>query len=240
MSDLFSVSIVAKTIPENFDGGPTNLEELMAFCARVSSGRDDKVVDYHKLLTYCQNHGHWSVFQMANVILSIKGPRDILRQFTRHESIVVVETNPGEYVARPDGIDLKAGGLQEFSQRYSSAIEMHPREYRGQHPTNRQASTDDLSDDTKLRAQIGQRQIIRDLSDAYGELVEMGVAKECARVVLPEGLVQSHIFANATVRSWLHYLKVREGEGTQREHQELAARIREVLQPLMPSLLVRL
>lgn len=214
---IVSAKLVALTQPtlETPASGP---EDLVAFCARVSSGREyeDRGKDYRGLLKYCMRNKHWSVFEMANAVVEVKAPRDISRQLLRHRSF----------------------SFQEFSQRYSDDIEFCERSYRRQDTTNRQNSIDNLSqyyqelcqDSVSLAASLN--------SNAYRSMIEMGVAKECARVILPEGLTMSTLYVNGTLRSWLHYLDVRDDPGvTQAEHVWLAQAIRKCLKPAFPTVL---
>jgi len=214
---MIEAKLIAATQPIG-DVPANSAEELVAFCARVSSGRDyeDRGKDYEGLLKYCIRNKHWSIFEMANAIVEVKAPRDISRQLIRHRSLY----------------------FQEFSQRYSDEIEMISREYRHQDPKNRQNSTDTLSVEDTWTASDYESAVGNAAGDAYGSLREMGVAKECARVLLPEGLTMSSLYVNGTFRSWLHYLDVRDDPGvTQHEHVMLAREIRKVLEPVMPTIL---
>ena len=210
-----STKLVGMTMPRNIDAdGP---EELISYAARVSNPSNQA---NHKtaagLLKYCMLNKHWSVFEMANAVVEIKAPRDITRQLLRHRSF----------------------SFQEFSQRYSDEVEFTDREYRRQDNKNRQNSVDDL--DTTLKDDIDFS--VGDLKEyaknAYKELRDAGVAKECSRVVLPEGLTMSTLYVNGTLRSWLHYLDVRDDEGvTQWEHVQLARSVRETLKEAFPTIL---
>ena len=194
----------------------SNAEDLVAFCARVSSGREyeDRGKDYKGLLKYCIKNKHWSIFEMSNAVVEVKAPRDISRQLIRHRRF----------------------SFQEFSQRYSDEIEFCEREFRGQAETNRQNSIED----NKLQADWGHTNEYwtGQLGEHYSRLIKSGVAKECARVVLPEGLTMSTLYVNGTLRSWLHYLEVRDDIGvTQKEHVMLAREIRKALEPAFPTVL---
>jgi thymidylate synthase (FAD) len=214
---MLEAKLVAVTQPVL--GTPaSNAEDLVAFCARVSSGREyeDRGKDYQGLLKYCIRNKHWSIFEMANAVVEVKAPRDISRQLLRHRSF----------------------SFQEFSQRYSDEIVCAPvREMRGQDEKNRQNSLE-LDEGTRKKAE----EVLSDFSfegtDVYEELIKLGVAKECARVVLPEGLTMSTLYVNGTLRSWLHYLEVRDDIGvTQKEHVMLAREIRKALEPAFPTVL---
>lgn len=191
-------------------------EALVAYCARVSNpSNQDKFDTADKLLRYCIKNKHWSVFEMANAIVEVEAPRDITRQLLRHRSF----------------------SFQEFSQRYSDEIEFTGREFRRQDTRNRQNSTDDL--DKAIQKQLSDMtEAVIDCSQKdYEYMRRNNVAKECARVILPEGLTMSRLYVNGTLRSWLHYLEVRDDEGvTQWEHVILARKIKEVLLPAFPTI----
>lgn len=211
-------------------------EELIVYCAKVSNpnGQLD-MTKAEKLLQYCIKNRHWSIFTMANAVVEINCPRDIARQFTRHESMTAIEVGEG-YAVLYDGFDKHCGGLQEFSQRYSDQIEFTTREIRGQDTKNRQNS---IQDDELPHGHFDhlQKTIIRTSQEGYTDLLDDGVAKECARVILPEGLTMSRMYVNGTLRSWLTYLSVREEKGvTQLEHVILANRIREAITPAFPTI----
>lgn len=192
-----------------------NSEGILAYCARVSNpSNQDKFDTAEKLLQYCIKNKHWSVFEMSNAVVEVEAPRDITRQLLRHRSF----------------------SFQEFSQRYSDEIEFTDREFRRQDTKNRQNSTDDLEKDNKEYARLASKTIQVQVEGVYKDLREFGVAKECARVILPEGLTMSRLYVNGTLRSWLHYLEVRDDPGvTQWEHVLLARKIKEVLIPAFPT-----
>lgn len=190
-------------------------EGLIAYCARVSNPQhQDKEIG--SLFDYCIRNKHWSIFEMANAVVEIEAPRDISRQLLRHRSF----------------------SFQEFSQRYSDEIEFTEREFRRQDTKNRQNSIDDL--DFGIQEQADSIvQITTDLAqEDYKLMRDVGIAKECARVILPEGLTMSRLYVNGTLRSWLHYLDVRDDPGvTQWEHVLLAREVRKVLEPAFPTVL---
>jgi thymidylate synthase (FAD) len=209
-----------------------NAEALIAYCARASNPSNQGNHETGAgLLRYCIRNRHWSVFQMANAVLEITGPRDITRQFLRHESIRIEEGEAGEYHERHVGFDQRDGGIQEFSQRYAAVPGFCDREARRQDDENRQASHDDLSDEVRAGFAEGVRRVRTVAAFVYGHAIDAGIAKECARVVLPEGLTMSRLYANGTLRSWLHFIDVRKGNGTQAEHVELAEACRAALAP---------
>lgn len=193
-------------------------EGLVAYCARVSNPQhQDK--DIGSLFDYCMKNKHWSIFEMVNAVVEVEAPRDISRQLLRHRSF----------------------SFQEFSQRYSDEIEFTEREFRRQDTKNRQNSIDDLDPDLKQYFQDGLGNYLVKVNDAYTALRSENVAKECARVILPEGLTMSRLYVNGTLRSWLHYLDVRDDPGvTQWEHVLLAREIRKVLEPAFPNVLPKL
>lgn len=192
-------------------------EGLVAFCARVSNPQHQNK-ELGSLLDYCIRNKHYSIFEMVNAVVEIEAPRDISRQLLRHRSF----------------------SFQEFSQRYSDEIEFTDREFRSQDTKNRQNSVDDLSEYDKETCQYEVAYVKDVIKPIYDNMRAHGVAKECARVFLPEGLTMSRLYMNGTLRSWIHYLDVRDDEGvTQHEHVMLARKIREVLLPAFPNVLGR-
>jgi len=193
-------------------------EELMAYCARVSSERkeEERGKDHEWLLKYCMKNKHWSVFEMANAVVEVQAPRDISRQLLRHRSF----------------------SFQELSQRYSSDMTFCTRDIRMQDTKNRQNSVDSFDETTKSNFK-DQCDWLSELSrKVYNQWLDGGAAKECARVFLPEGLTMSTLYINGTIRSWLHYLDIRDDEGhSQREHVMLARAIRKEIIPALPTLL---
>lgn len=209
----YSAQLIGYTSPTlvSLDGP----EELIAYCARVSSGRpkEEWGADYDGLLRYCQRNAHWSVFEMADVVIEVEAPRDISRQMIRHRSF----------------------NFQEFSQRYSDKIEFTDREVRRQDTKNRQNSIDDMSAEDRFQFMEDCRVAQEFASELYFKWLDKGAAKECARVFLPEGLTMSRLMMKGNARSWLHYVGVRDDWGvTQQEHVVLARKIREVLKPVLP------
>jgi thymidylate synthase (FAD) len=198
------------------EAGIPNSEALVAYCARVSNpSNQDKFDTADKLLSYCVKNKHWSVFEMVNAVVEVEAPRDITRQLLRHRSF----------------------SFQEFSQRYSDEIEFTEREFRRQDTKNRQNSVDDLDEDYQKSLAYEMSDLRLYIQEAYAWMREYDVAKECARVILPEGLTMSRLYVNGTLRSWLHYLDVRDDPGvTQWEHVVLARKIKEVLVPAFPTI----
>lgn len=208
-----NAKLVALTQP-TIGVGAGSAEALVAYCAKVSNPANQDSPDYERLLAYCVRNKHWSVFEMANAVVEVEAPRDITRQLLRHRSF----------------------SFQEFSQRYSDQIEFTDREFRRQDSKNRQNSIDDLDIFTKAVCGASSESLAEGAQNAYAQMLARGVAKECARVVLPEGLTMSRLYVNGTLRSWIHYLDVRDDEGvTQWEHVVLARKIKEVLLPAFPT-----
>lgn len=209
-----AVKLVALTQP--VIGTPAaNPEALIAYCARVSNPSNQDNPDYSGLLDYCIRNKHWSIFEMANAVVEVQAPRDITRQLLRHRSF----------------------SFQEFSQRYSDEIEFTGRDFRRQDTKNRQNSVDDLDDGLLDKCEMEIENAIDEVKNLYGWMRREGIAKECARVILPEGLTVSKLYVNGTIRSWLHYLEVRDDPGvTQWEHVVLARAIKDVLVPAFPTI----
>lgn len=189
-------------------------EALVAYMARVSNPENqDKPSE--QLIKYLIKNQHWSPFEMVNVVLEINTTRDIARQLLRHRSF----------------------SFQEFSQRYADVSLLpsaKPREARLQDTRNRQSSLE--TDDLALQAEWFSRQ---EWSQSIAEVtyqwaLQKGIAKEVARTVLPEGMTMSRMYMNGTLRSWIHFLTLRTGNGTQKETQELAKMIQEEISPLFP------
>lgn len=195
--------------------------ELVAFCARVSNPSNQyNNQTAAKLIKYLIKHSHWSPLEMVNVCLEIETTRDIARQILRHRSF----------------------SFQEFSQRYADPSELGfvTREARLQDDKNRQNSIDlDFANDIVARdisMEWRQKQldVITVAREAYDWAIFHGLAKECARVVLPEGNTVSKMYMNGTLRSWIHYGQVREGNGTQKEHALIALECAKVISTIFP------
>ena len=190
--------------------------ELVAFCARVSNPDNQMNQETSdKLIKYLMKHKHWSPLEMVSVCLEIETTRDIGRQILRHRSF----------------------SFQEFSQRYADPtkdLDFEVREARMQDPKNRQNSipTDDFS--IKHQWEEMQKDIIRASRYAYTCAIEKGIAKEQARAVLPEGNTVSRLYANGTLRSWVHYIELRGANGTQLEHIEIAKEVAKVISKIFP------
>jgi len=203
-----------------------NIQELVAYCARVSNpGNQTNSETASKLLKYMIKHKHWSPFEMVNVCLEITTTRDIGRQILRHRSF----------------------SFQEFSQRYAdptdagSGLDYSIRECRLQDPVNRQNSVpvdpDNIEQKYLEHLWIKKQQELVSLCDeTYKWAIKNGIAKEQARAVLPEGLTNSRMYINGTLRSWIHYIEVRDGNGTQKEHMQIAQECAKVIVKIFPLL----
>lgn len=212
---MISAKLIGYTQPSIHVGASTP-EELISYAARVSNpSNQDNYDTAEGLLKYCIRNKHFSIFEMVNAVVQIKAPRDITRQMLRHRSF----------------------SFQEFSQRYSDEIEFCDREVRMQDKTNRQNSTPCEDLNIIQEFEYGTTAVTEALKDTYKRLRKLDVAKEVARVILPEGLTLSTLYANGTLRSWMHYLEVREDISTQKEHRMLANKIREALEPVFPTVL---
>lgn len=212
------VKLVGVTKPVGFamTGEIHTAEDLIAYCARVSNPNNQhNTITADKLLKYLVKNKHWSPFEMVHLTLEIKTTRDIARQILRHRSF----------------------SFQEFSQRYAAVTEMsEPREARLQDAKNRQNSIE--TDDEKLTEvwEAYQRNVIRYAQNTYDWAIKNGVAKEQARVILPEGLTMSTMYMSGSLRSWIHYCELRMGNGTQKEHREVATECWNIIVKEFPSL----
>ena len=212
------VKLVSYSQPtgEFMDMGITDAQELIAYCARVSNPSNQfNTETSEKLIRYLVKHQHWSPLEMVSACVEITTTRDIARQILRHRSF----------------------SFQEFSQRYADPtkdLAFVTREARLQDTKNRQNSIE--SNDTELQAwwDAKQKWIIEQARVAYSEAIERGIAKEQARAVLPEGLTESRLYMNGTLRSWVHFIELRSGNGTQKEHQEIAKMCAEVIAQVFP------
>lgn len=215
---MSEVSLVGITKP--LVEGVNTPGEFIAYCARVSNPNNQlNAGTASKLLRYCVEHQHWSIFEMVSATLEIKTTRDIGRQILRHRSF----------------------SFQEFSQRYAKVGEFAMREPRYQDKKNRQNSTDfefGNTEDDALRAEWFKRlgDVLDAAQEAYGWALDAGIAKEQARVFLPEGLTMSRMYMTGSIRSWIHYIQLRSGNGTQKEHREIAVECGEVLTDAIPEL----
>ena len=211
-----SAKLVSHSVPTDPNFGSTLLENI-AYCARVSNpSNQNNTSTSEKLVRYLMNNNHWSPLEMVSVCLEIETTRDIGRQILRHRSF----------------------SFQEFSQRYAIAdIGTDIRDARIQDKKNRQNSTE--TDDTQLQEEwkLRQQSLIDKSSETYKWALDNGIAKEQARAVLPEGNTKSRLYMNGTMRSWIHYIQLRSGNGTQKEHQEIAVACAKAIQPIFPMII---
>ena len=195
-----------------------NPEEQIAYIARVSNPNNQDNPNYAKLLAYCIKHQHWSIFEQAFMTLEIETTRGLAAQILRHRSFT----------------------FQEFSQRYADTSLMTKGsliplpELRRQDLKNRQNSTDDLDPDKVKMLEKEIAQHFHDAQDLYRYMIDMGVAKECARFVLPLA-VPTRLYMSGSVRSWIHYIYLRSAHGTQKEHKVIAEECREIFKVQLPT-----
>jgi thymidylate synthase (FAD) len=191
-------------------------EKTMAYVARVSNPANQDNENYAKLLAYCIKHNHWSVFEQSFMTLEIETNRGIAAQVLRHRSFT----------------------FQEFSQRYADTnliTENIPiPDLRKQDTKNRQNSTDDLGDYVKLKFQTEIAELFTHSNNLYKRMLEAGVAKECARFILPLA-TPTRIYMTGSCRSWIHYINLRSANGTQKEHMDIALACKEVFKEQFPS-----
>lgn len=212
-----SVFLIGITQPNEVETGCRTAEELIAYAARVSNPSNQANIETApKLLKYLATNQHWSPFEMVHMVLEINTTRDIARQILRHRSF----------------------SFQEFSQRYARADDLGfvTREARLQDSKNRQNSIEvnDLELD-KVWESL-QTDVIIAAKKAYSSALAMGIAKEQARAVLPEGITKSRLYMSGSIRSWIHYILLRRSNGTQKEHRDIAIKCQDILLGQFPSL----
>jgi len=212
--------------PEDGFIGLDNVQDLIAYCARVSNPSNQiNSATAEKLIKYLIKHQHWSPLEMVSACMEIETTRDIARQILRHRSF----------------------SFQEFSQRYADPtqdLEFVVREARLQDPVNRQNSIEiendpSIQEDVKMTEMLTewrrrQHGLINQSRDLYKWAIDHGIAKEQARAVLPEGLTMSRMYMNGTLRSWIHYIELRSANGTQKEHMEVARECAKVIADVFP------
>ena len=212
--------------PEEGFIGLDNVQDLIAYCARVSNPSNQiNSATAEKLIKYLIKHQHWSPLEMVSACMEIETTRDIARQILRHRSF----------------------SFQEFSQRYADPtqdLEFVVREARLQDPVNRQNSIEiendpSIQEDAKMTEMLTewrrrQHGLINQSRDLYKWAIDHGIAKEQARAVLPEGLTMSRMYMNGTLRSWIHYIELRSANGTQKEHMEVARECAKVIADVFP------
>lgn len=212
------VKLVSYSQPtKEFDNkGVDDVQELIAYCARVSnpSNQFNKETS-EKLIGYLIKWGHWSPLEMVSACMEIETTRDIARQMLRHRSF----------------------SFQEFSQRYADPtddLSFEVREARLQDTKNRQNSIETDNNELQETWESVQSDVIAVANDAYQWAIKNGIAKEQARAVLPEGLTKSRMYMNGTLRSWIHYIQLRSANGTQKEHMEIAKACAKVIADIFP------
>jgi thymidylate synthase (FAD) len=210
----------SKPSDEMYDEGLVDVQELVAFCARVSNPSNQFNTDTsEKLIKYLIKHSHWSPLEMVSACLEIETTRDIARQILRHRSF----------------------SFQEFSQRYADPtkdLSFVLREARLQDEKNRQNSVElpatiagqNLAEEWRFR----QREILALVTNTYDWAIANGIAKEQARAILPEGNTVSRLYMNGTLRSWIHFIELRSANGTQKEHQLVALECAKVIAEIFP------
>ena len=214
------VRLIGYTQPPEDIVGLDNLQDIVAYCARVSNPSNQANSETApKLLDYLIKNKHWSPFEMCSATLEVETTRDIARQLLRHRSF----------------------SFQEFSQRYADIRSFNNsfviREARLQDEKNRQNSISTNNTKLAMEWQAKQTKVIKEAKAAYDWAIKNGIAKEQARAVLPEGNTISRLYVNGTIRSWIHYIELRSANGTQLEHMELAKEIGRVITKIFPYLL---
>lgn len=191
-----------------------NAEKVIMYCARCSNPKNQES-NNSKLLKYCLDHGHVSIFEMANMVLEIETSMPIAAQILRHRSF----------------------SFQQFSQRYADVRELGDmfiqHDARSQDLKNRQNSNDDCDDETKFWFDIAQQSIQNQAKYLYEEALDKGIAKEQARFLLPQS-TKTRMYMNGTIRSWIHYINLRQGNGTQKEHIDIAEQCKLVFKSELP------
>jgi thymidylate synthase (FAD) len=214
MEKSMTVKLISYSQNENQD----SLLDQIAYAARVSnpSNQNNKETS-EKLVRYLIRENHWSPLEMVSACIEIETTRDIARQILRHRSF----------------------SFQEFSQRYANPVEdldYVEREARMQDTKNRQNSVDNADSYIKERWEEEQAKVHLATRTAYQWAIDNGIAKEQARAVLPEGNMGSRLYMNGTLRSWVHYIELRSGHGTQKEHMEIARACADALSPVFPMI----
>lgn len=193
-----------------------NLQDIVAYCARVSNPSNQNNTETNeKLIRYLMGHKHWSPLEMVSICLEIETTRDIARQILRHRSF----------------------SFQEFSQRYAVAdLGFEYKDARIQDNKNRQNSIETDNEELQKEWEEKQSEFAKEAQTIYTWALENGIAKEQARAVLPEGITVSRMYMNGTLRSWVHYIELRSGNGTQKEHREVAFACAKAIEPIFPMI----
>ena len=197
--------------------GLTDLQELIAFCAKVSNpAAQINTETSERLIKYLIKHAHWSPLEMVNATLEIETTRDIAHQIVRHRSFA----------------------FQEFSQRYADPAEQGDifeySEARLQDTKNRQNSISTDDRDLQLWWDMQQKHVAEVAKTIYENAIDKGIAKEQARKVLPEGITKTRLYMNGTIRSWVHYIELRSANGTQKEHMDIAIACAKAISEIFP------
>ena len=199
-----------------------DIEQVIIYQARASNPENQKNKNIVNLIKSCIKNNHWSVFEMGSMSVEINTTRDISKQIIRHRSF----------------------SFQEFSQRYADVnliqkdipIEELIREARTQDPKNRQNSIKSDDYDLNYWWKLAQQRQIQNSIELYNHALKMGIAKELARVLLPEGLTTTRLYMAGNIRNWIHYVSVRAGNGTQKEHMDIANEIKNLMYEQMPNI----
>lgn len=218
LKELNKVKLISYT--KDASDNIKTLEDMIVYCARVSNPSNQitstTTQSNAKLISYLIKNNHWSPFEMVSICLEINTTRDIARQILRHRSF----------------------SFQEFSQRYAVAdLGFEIREARLQDKKNRQNSLETNNEELKQEWDQIQNQVHQITSNAYNWAITNGIAKEQARVVLPEGNTLSRLYMNGTLRSWIHYIQLRSGNGTQKEHKDIAIQCAHAIQSIFPMIM---
>ena len=205
-------------LSNKFSAVEMDVQDLIAYCARVSNpANQSNTQTSEKLVRYLIKNKHWSPLEMVSACVEVTTTRDIARQLLRHRSF----------------------SFQEFSQRYADPVkelDFVTREARLQDTKNRQNSLSNADEATKLWWENKQQEVIALVTETYKAALEKGIAKEQARAILPEGNTISRLYVSGTLRSFIHYIDVRSGNGTQKEHMEIAQEMATVLAPIFPMI----
>lgn len=203
------------TLNNSSSDGTKSLLDMVCYCARVSNPTNQANTSANdKLIGYLIKNQHWSPFEMVSICLEIETTRDIARQMLRHRSF----------------------SFQEFSQRYAVVDSYQTKKARIQDMKNRQNSIENDNPDLDDEWQNKQIELAETAFSTYKWALEKGIAKEQARAVLPEGMTNSRMYMNGTLRSWIHYIQLRSGNGTQKEHQAVALACAEAIEPIFPMI----
>lgn len=191
-------------------------EKLMSYCARVSNPNNQNSENYAKLLKYCIDHQHWSIFEQGFMTLEINTTRGIAAQILRHRSFT----------------------FQEFSQRYADANLLADNiplfELRRQDTKNRQNSIDDIEDQVRSKWNTKIREHFAKAKALYDDMLKDGIAKECARFILPLA-TPTRLYMSGSIRNWVHYIQLRSSNGTQKEHMEIANKCKDIFVSQLPT-----